>query len=142
MLTTEICPTLVGLYSTSFGSKNQSYLKVVCLVVVHVERPVEFCVPAHRQVFGHRHTLIDGLPGKLLHLNVVKLSKVAEPLDQLGGDAPIKLGVKKINACIKSNTSKNKGSDVYFLRRIHQNDGIGSICQLYLPVDTDSNSKE
>ncbi|KAM6915126.1 uncharacterized protein FYW49_010034 [Xenentodon cancila] len=33
------------------------------------------------------HSLHDSVSGKLLHLDVVKLSKVTEPFDELGGDA-------------------------------------------------------
>lgn len=77
------------------SASGPAYLKVVGLVVVHVERPEEFCIPAHRQLLGCCHPLVDGLPGKLLHLDVVELPKVAEPLDQLWGDAPVKLWENK-----------------------------------------------
>ena len=33
------------------------------------------------------HSLGHGLPRLLLHLDVVELPEVAEPLDELGGDA-------------------------------------------------------
>ena len=75
--------------------KNQTNLKVVGLVVVHVERPEELGVTAHRQLVCRGHPLVDRLPGELLHLNVVELPEVAEPLDQLGGDASIELKSEK-----------------------------------------------
>ena len=58
---------------------------------MHVEHPEEFGVAAHCQLICGSHTLIDRLPGELLHLDVVELPEVAEPLDQLGGDAAIEL---------------------------------------------------
>jgi len=58
---------------------------------VHVEHPEEIGVAAHHQLVGGGHALVDALPGELLHLDVVELPEVAEPLDQLGGDAAVKL---------------------------------------------------
>lgn len=75
----------------SCGTKASAHLEVVGLVVVHVERPEELGVAAHHQLLRGGHALVDGLPGELLHLDVVELPEVAEPLDQLGGDAAIEL---------------------------------------------------
>lgn len=71
--------------------KNGTYLKVIGFVVVHVEGSVEFTVPSDGQFISAGHPIIDGLPGILLHLDVVELSEVAEPLDELGGNAPVEL---------------------------------------------------
>ena len=57
-----------------------SYLKLVALVVVHVENSEEFHVPDDQEVFALVHAVADGLPGKLLHLDIVELTEVAEPL--------------------------------------------------------------
>ena len=73
------------------GHILSSYLEVVGLVVVHVERPEELGLAAHRQLLHAGHALVDGLPGELLHLDVVELPEVAEPLDQLRGDAAVEL---------------------------------------------------
>lgn len=82
-----------------------AYLKVVGFVVVHVERPEEFGVAAHRQLLDSSHTLIDSLPGVLLHLDVVELSEIAEPLDQLGRDAAVELQTCRGGGSEKSNKS-------------------------------------
>lgn len=70
-------------------------LKVVGLVVVHVEGSEELAVPADAQLLSTSDAVVDGLPGEFLHLDVVELPEVAEPLDQLGGYAPIKLDVRE-----------------------------------------------
>jgi hypothetical protein len=70
---------------------KRSYLKVVGLVVVHVEGSVELAVTADAHLLHPGDTVVDGLPGKLLHLDVVELSEVTEPLDELGRDATVEL---------------------------------------------------
>lgn len=58
------------------------YLKVIGLVVVHVEGSEEFTVAADAKLLDSGGAVVDGLPGKLLHLNVVELPEVAEPFDR------------------------------------------------------------
>lgn len=58
---------------------------------MHVEGSEELAVSADAQLLCSGDSVIDGLPGKLLHLNVVELPEVAEPLYQLGGYAAVKL---------------------------------------------------
>lgn len=70
-------------------------LKVVGLVVVHVEGSEELAVPADAQLLSTSDAVVDGLPGEFLHLDVVELPEVAEPLDQLGGDAAVKLDIRE-----------------------------------------------
>ncbi|TNN29439.1 hypothetical protein EYF80_060412 [Liparis tanakae] len=48
-----------------------------------LDGPEQLGVPGHRHVFDIADALNDGLAGKLLHLDVVELPEVAEPLDQL-----------------------------------------------------------
>lgn len=69
----------------------ETYMKIVGFVVVHVQRPEEFWVPADRDVFDIGDAVNDGLAGELLHLNVIELPEVTEPLDQLRGDATVEL---------------------------------------------------
>ena len=49
------------------------YLDVVVPVVVKVEDPVQLAVYGDSQVVGVLDALAEGLPGVLLHLDVVKL---------------------------------------------------------------------
>lgn len=68
-----------------------SYLKVIGLVVVHVQGPVQLAVSGDGQLFRTGDPVVDGLTCVLLHLNVVKLTEIAEPLDELRGDASVEL---------------------------------------------------
>lgn len=72
-------------------TKTGSYLKVVCFVVVHVEGSVQLTVPGDGQLFCAGDSIIDGLARVLLHLNIVKLTEVAKPFDELGCDASVEL---------------------------------------------------
>ena len=58
---------------------------------MHVEGSEELAVAADTQLLGSSGAVVDGLAGKLLHLDVVELPEVAEPFDQLGGYAAVKL---------------------------------------------------
>ena len=71
--------------------KMSSYLKVICLIVVHVQSSVQLTVSGYRQLFSTGDPIVDGLTRVLLHLNVVKLTEIAKPLDELRGDAPVEL---------------------------------------------------
>ena len=73
---------------------SDTYVKVIGFVVVHVECPEQLWVPANCNVFHITDAVNDGLAGKLLHLDVVELPEVAEPLDQLRGDAAVELEKK------------------------------------------------
>lgn len=72
-----------SLSSVKRRERKGAHLKIVGLVVVHVESAEKLAVPAHAQLLCPRHTVVDGLPSKFLHLDVVKLTEVTEPLDQL-----------------------------------------------------------
>lgn len=71
--------------------KTGSYLKVICFVVVHVERSVQLTVSGDGQLICAGDPVVDGLTRILLHLNIVKLTEIAEPLDELGGNASVEL---------------------------------------------------
>lgn len=71
--------------------KTGSYLKVIRFVVVHVEGSVQLTVSGDGQLFGAGDPIVDGLTRILLHLNIVKLTEIAEPLDELGGNASVEL---------------------------------------------------
>lgn len=58
---------------------------------MHVEGTEKLRVPGDLEGASIHNALHQGLPGKLLHLDVVKLAEVAEPLDELGGDAAAEL---------------------------------------------------
>ena len=58
---------------------------------MHVEGSEELAVAADAQLLASGDSVVDGLAGELLHLDVVELPEVAEPLDQLGGDAAVEL---------------------------------------------------
>lgn len=64
-----------------------THLEVVGFVVVHVQSSEKFWFSPHSQAPHVGHSLYKGITGKLLHLDVVKLPEVAEPLDELRGDA-------------------------------------------------------
>jgi len=70
-------------------------MEVIGFIVVHVQCPEELWVPANRNVFDVADSVNNGLAGKLLHLDVVELPEVTEPLDQLRCDAAIELEMEK-----------------------------------------------
>ena len=72
-----MCTCVCGGYWTT------AHLKVIGLVVVHVESTEELTVAADAHLLGPGHAIVDGLPGELLHLDVVEFAEVAEPFDQL-----------------------------------------------------------
>ena len=71
-------------------------MEVVGFIVVHVQSPEQLRVPANCHVFDVTDAIDDGLAGKLLHLDVVELPEVTEPLDQLRGDAAVELEMERI----------------------------------------------
>ena len=71
------------------------YLEVIGFVIVHVESSEQLTVPRDGQSFHLVHSIHNGLASKLLHLDVVELPEVTEPLDQLGGNTAIELGIQK-----------------------------------------------
>lgn len=78
---------------------------------MHVKSPEELAVTADAQLLASGDAVVDGLTGKLLHLDVVKLSEVAEPLDQLGGDAAVELERETaIRKMLKRRCSQDDGS--------------------------------
>lgn len=62
---------------------------------MHVKSPEKLTVPAHAHLFYPCHAVVDGLPSEFLHLDVVELTEVAEPLDQLRCDAAVELWERK-----------------------------------------------
>lgn len=58
---------------------------------MHVKGPEELAVTTDAQLLASSDTVIDGLAGELLHLDIVELPEVAKPLDQLWGDAAVEL---------------------------------------------------
>lgn len=66
-------------------------LKVAGFVVVRAENPEEFRLSPHSETLHVGHSGHECVSSKLLHLDVVKLAEVAEPLDELGGDAACEL---------------------------------------------------
>lgn len=74
---------------------SNTYVKVVGFIVVHVQRSKQLGISADCDVFDVPDAVSDRLSGKLLHLDVVKLPEVAEPLNQLGGDAAVELEMEK-----------------------------------------------
>lgn len=63
---------------------------------MHVEGSVQLAVSGDGQLFCAGDPVIDGLTRVLLHLNVVKLAEIAEPLDELGGDASVELHIREV----------------------------------------------
>ena len=51
----------------------RTHLNVVVSVVVKVENPVELALHGHMEILRVLDTLAEGLPGVLLHLDVVEL---------------------------------------------------------------------
>lgn len=64
-----------------------SYLEIIGFIVVHVESSEQFWFSSHSQTSHVGHSFYESVSGKLLHLDVVKLPEVTEPLDELRGDA-------------------------------------------------------
>lgn len=58
---------------------------------MHVQSPVQLTVSGYRQLFSTGDSIVDGLTRVLLHLNVVKLTEIAKPLDELRGNASVEL---------------------------------------------------
>lgn len=87
--------------------KMSSYLKVICFIVVHVQSPVQLTVSGYRQLFGTGDSIVDGLTRVLLHLNVVKLTEIAKPLDELRGNASVELS--------NLNVGKDKNMAIFFI---------------------------
>lgn len=71
--------------------RDLQYLKVIGLVVMHVEGSEELRVSPHCYIPHTVNPFHSGLTGKLLHLNIVELSEVTEPFNQLGHDAASEL---------------------------------------------------
>lgn len=90
--------------------KMNSYLKVICLIVVHVQSSVQLTVSGYRQLFSTGDPIVDGLTCILLHLNVVELTEIAKPLDELRGDAPVEL--------LNLNVEKDKNIAVFSLHSL------------------------
>lgn len=85
-------------------TKISAYLKIICFIVVHVQGPVQLTVSGYRQLLSARDPVVDGLPCILLHLNVVKLTEIAKPLDELRGNASVEL--------LNLNSKKDKSTDI------------------------------
>lgn len=85
-------------------TKISAYLKIICFIVVHVQGPVQLTVSGYRQLLSARDPVVDGLPRILLHLNVVKLTEIAKPLDELRGNASVEL--------LNLNSKKDKSTDI------------------------------
>lgn len=71
---------------------------------MHVQGPVQLTVSGYRQLLSACDPVVDGLPRILLHLNVVKLTEIAKPLDELRGNASVEL--------LNLNSKKDKSTDI------------------------------
>lgn len=60
---------------------------------MEIEGTVELRIPGHLEIFGGLDIVADRLAGKLLHLDVVELAEVAEPLDDLRCVVTVELDV-------------------------------------------------
>lgn len=89
---------------TQAETKMGAYLKIIRFIVVHVQGPVQLTVSGYRQLLRARDPVVDGLPRVLLHLNVVKLTEIAKPLDELRGNASVEL--------LNLNSKKGKSTDI------------------------------
>lgn len=89
---------------THTETKIGAYLKIIRFIVVHVQGPVQLTVSGYRQLLSARDPVVDGLPRILLHLNVVKLTEIAKPLDELRGNASVEL--------LNLNSKKGKSTDI------------------------------
>lgn len=94
----------LGVTHTHRETKISAYLKIICFIVVHVQGPVQLTVSGYRQLLSARDPVVDGLPCILLHLNVVKLTEIAKPLDELRGNASVEL--------LNLNSKKDKSTDI------------------------------
>lgn len=74
---------------------TKTYVEVIGFIVVHVECPEQLWVSAHCDVFDIADAIHDSLTGKLLHLDVIELPEVTEPLDQLRRDAAVELEIER-----------------------------------------------
>lgn len=88
---------------TSGDPSTCSYLKIIPLVVVHTESSKQFRITENHQRFGICDAIRNCLPGSFFHLDVIKLTEVAEPLDHLGGDAAAELQTR---GPVKSDTGQ------------------------------------
>ena len=77
---------------------SDTYMEVIGFVVVHVQCPEQLWIPAYCNILHFIDAVNNGLAGKLFHLDVVELPEIAEPLDQLRGDAAVELEMdRKLN---------------------------------------------
>ncbi len=98
MLSSSKCELLYYIYAINYllwYDDSCKYLEVVGFVVVHVEGTEELGLSGDGYVFHIINAIYDGLTSELLHLDVVELSEVTEPLDQLWRDAAIELKTGK-----------------------------------------------
>lgn len=74
-------------------TQTHSDLVVIALVVVHVQNAKELRVSTQTQspLSGCDRTLTSCLTRKAFHLNVEELPEVTKPLNELRGDAAVKL---------------------------------------------------
>ena len=72
----------------SDSDSDVAYLEIIGFVVMCIQCSEELGVPVYCDVPHEGHPVHHGLPRKLLHLDVVELAEVTEPLYQLRCDAP------------------------------------------------------
>lgn len=74
---------------------------------MHVQSPVQLAVSGYGQLLGAGDAIVDGLACVLLHLNVVKLTEIAKPLDELRGNASVEL--------LNLNIERDQHSVIFFI---------------------------
>lgn len=89
---------------------------------MHVEGTEQLWLSGDGYVFHIVNAIYDGLTSKLLHLDVVELSEVTEPLDQLGRDAAIELkqgNIHKYKCQMKRDRTMTKNLYAVCINVIH-----------------------
>ena len=98
---------------------------------MHVEGSEQLRVSADGHVFHIPDPVHYGLAGKLLHLDVVKLPEVTEPLDELRGDAAIELETQGDNKLRKIDWHRLLRLRVFIdqIIKLMQDDREPTLCQ-------------
>lgn len=66
-----------------FKIEKATYSKIVAFVVMKIEHSEKLAISGHLQLLDVDHPVTESLSSELLHLYVIKLTEVAEPLDEL-----------------------------------------------------------
>lgn len=68
-----------------------------------IKDPEELRVPGNNKITEFCNSFQESLPCKFFHLDIIKFTEIAEPLDELGGDTASKLLKRAVNMALYVN---------------------------------------